>query len=241
MFAESHIVLMLLGFAKVAGYPDWPVRVTSEAGASRLKVSFLGTTRESIIVKTAFSSYTASHLRRISTPSNLRRGALKAGLQEIQKLSKPEEKVDPDKPEKKEKKKSSEKSKGLRKEKEENDRKFGNTMVKNFGRRVWSCRRCIFKTGLRFKARNHALTCNSMVRKRRRRVVGLSCMLCPQLPKFSCKIELNKHGLESRVIFILTLFTNHLWAVSKVVQLKTLISKRLWFLDLDYFSGEGTI
>lgn len=185
---------MLLGFARLAGFPDWPARVEGEAGTSRLKVAFLGTTRTSIIAKTAFTPYTSSHLRRVSTPANLRKGAFKAATKELKKLAESSEKV----PKVKDSEgKKNDTKKGLRKQKEENDRKFSSTMVKLLARRVWACRRCPFRTGLRFKARTHAITCNSMVRKRRGgRLVGMACLLCPHLPQFRGKQALTRHGYK---------------------------------------------
>ena len=45
--------------------------------------------------------------------------------------------------------------------------------------------------------RTHAITCNSMVRKKKRvRVAVEKCLLCPHQPRFRSRKELTQHGYK---------------------------------------------
>jgi hypothetical protein len=187
----------MLGFARVKGAPDWPSKVVSEAGASRLKLAFLGTTRVGVVSRSNFFPYTATHLAKVATKENLSRGPFKTGIAELRKAveeQNEEKRSDEEVSEKEQAKKKQDTKKGLRRQKAENDRLFRLTMAQSATMTSWRCRRCSFKTGYRYKARIHAVTCNSLQRRRAKRTKNLPCWLCPHLPGFGSVRLLRAHS-----------------------------------------------
>jgi rubrerythrin len=210
----------MLGFARTNKAPDWPVKVTSEAGASRLKVAFLGTPRVGILSRSNFFPFTIIHLKKLSTATNLRRGAFKAAIQELKSALEAEKgkaatrdtheelkkddtheeikKDDTHEETKKDdgRKKNETKKKGLRAEKALNEKMFTQTMKPSLAKTSWTCQRCNMTTGFRFKARMHAVTCNSVVHRRAARAKRLPCWLCPSLEAFPTARLLQRHAKE---------------------------------------------
>ena len=143
----------MLGFARVPGRPDWPGKVISESG-SRLKFAFFGTLKIFLIQKKDFFPFTEKHLKKVSTRQNLKRGAFKAGVAELKKEIESGEKDTIDAGKDAKKHDNPNQNKGLRKQKEENERLFKNTMVRSYARRIWTCKRCRTTTGFRYEIVN---------------------------------------------------------------------------------------
>jgi hypothetical protein len=159
-------------------------------------VTFLGTTKTSRIPRTNFFPFTTSHLAKVCTSDNLRRGPFKAGIAELKKAKEESvKKAEVGKVEESDKR-TGEAKQGLRKQKAENDRLFSQIMVQSIAKTSWSCRRCKFRTGYQYKARTHAVTCHKVVPQRRKRPKELYCRLCPHLPPFGSKALLRKHAVR---------------------------------------------
>ena len=153
----------MFGFVSAPGLPPWPATLISESGG-KLKVTFFGTGKSALVDKSSWIPYTVKELSKVDTTRNKRRwGAFRAGLKELRvALESKKEGVDIRKPEAIKKSKAV----GLRKEQIENEKRFTETMIRiKYKKRQWKCTRCMFVTGLGYKARAHANICNSMLRK----------------------------------------------------------------------------
>ena len=187
----------MFGFVKAQGLPTWPATLVSESGG-RLRVTFFGTGKSGLVQKSDWVSYTPEALKKVDTAQNKRRwGAFRAGLKELRAAlegEKDDARNDTNTThKKKEEKKPKAKPTGLRKQQVENERMFKEIMKRIPGKRQWKCLRCNVYTGLRYKAKTHAVLCSSMMPARRKRGVKHTCFLCPSLTTFIGKKQLRKH------------------------------------------------
>ena len=193
----------MFGFVKAQGLPSWPATLVSGSGG-RVKVTFFGTGKSAVVPKSEWIPYTPAILKKLDTSNNKRRwGAFRAGLKELRAAL--EGKKDSEEKKSRKDDKSKPKPVGLRKQQLENERMFKETIRRMEGRRQWLCLRCNLRTGLKYKAKTHAVLCNSMVRARKKRSKNLKCLFCSDLPPLPSMKMLRQHDMKvhsSNISFI---------------------------------------